>query len=135
MVVKIYCDTNIYLDFLLDRKNLFGSNLGDKAFSVFYKVLSCKFILVVSSWNLIELKNKIEHNSLNMLFSFLKKKVVTIQHTKEDIEKAKEMSEHFQDALHVILAVKAGAKFLITRNVKDFLPFRNFIEIKLPKYL
>ncbi len=135
MSIKIYCDTNIYLDFLLDRKNFYGDNLGDEAFSVFNRVISCEFILVVSSWNLVELKNKIEYNSLNMLFSFLKKKVVTVEHTKEDIEKAKEMSEHFQDALHVLLAVKAGAKFLVTRNIKDFLPFRNLIEIKLPEYL
>ena len=132
-MVRIYLDTNIYLDFLLNRENLFGTNIGDKAYVLLKRIISCEFDLVVSSWNLVELKRKIDFGELKPLFAILKKKIVKVYHTKEDIEKAKRMSEHFQDALHVVLAKKAGAKILVTRNLKDFLQYSSLIEVKLPE--
>lgn len=135
MSQSIYCDTNIYLDYLGDRCNLFGKNIGDRAFSIFNRTLSCEFDIAISSWNIVELKNKADISRLNALLSFLKRKIIKVEHTEEDIKKAKELSEHFQDALHVILAQKAGASVLVTSNLKDFLPYRNLIEIKLPHNL
>ncbi len=72
-----------------------------------------------------------------MLFSFknLKKKVVKVEHNEKDLDKAKKMSEHFQDALHVLLAIKANAEIIVTRNLRDFLPYSNLIKIKLPENL
>ncbi|MBU4246610.1 MAG: PIN domain-containing protein [Nanoarchaeota archaeon] len=135
MSIKIYCDTNIYLDYLLNRNNLFGKNIGDRAFSVFNRSLSCEFEIIVSSWTLVELKNKVEFGQINTLFSFLKRKIVKVEHTPEDIEKAKILSAHFQDALHAILANKAGASFLITRDLKGFLAYETLVKVKLPENL
>lgn len=135
MSKRIYCDTNIYLDYLQDRSNLFGRNIGDRAFKVFSRALGCEFEIAVSTWNLAELKRNIGPEDLKMLLTFLKRKLAIIEHTKEDIEKAKQISEHFQDALHVILAQKAGASILVTSNISDFLPYEHLIEIKLPQNL
>ncbi len=135
MPSKIYCDTNIYLDYLEDRSNLFGKNIGDRAFDVFNRALTCEFEIIVSGWTLAELKNHANFDSLNMLFSFLKRKIITIEHTEEDVEEAKKMSAHFQDALHAILASKAGASFLVTRDIYEFLKYRDLVEPKLPENL
>jgi len=135
MTKRIYCDTNIYLDYLQDRSNLFGKNIGDRAFKVFSRTLGCEFQIAVSTWNLAELKRNIGPEDLKMLLTFLKRKLVTVEHTKDDIEKAKKMSEHYQDALHVILAQKAGASLIVTSNLEHFLPYKHLIEIKLPQNL
>lgn len=135
MAKKIYCDTNIYLDYLHDRSNLFGRNMGDRAFKVFNRALGCEFEIALSTWNLAELKRKISPEDLKMLLIFLNRKLTTVEHTEEDIKKAKQLSEHFQDALHVILAQKAGASILVTSNISDFLQYRHLIEIKLPQNL
>ncbi|TRZ54168.1 hypothetical protein D4Q76_02995 [archaeon] len=135
MTKRIYCDTNVYLDYLLDRSNLLGRSIGDRAFRVFSRALSCEFEIVFSSWNNDELKSAVDWNTVKMLSSFLKRKTVMIEHTKDDIEKARKMSEHYHDALHVILAQKAEASVLVTSNLQHFLQYRHLIEIKLPQNL
>lgn len=131
----VYLDTNIYLDYLLDRPNLNGKNRGDVAFTVFNRALLCEFKIVISSWTLAELKKYIKGSSIQMLLSTLKRKLIKVEHTTDDIEKAKQLSEHFHDALHAILAKKAGASSLVTRNLKDFLAYRELVEPKLPENL
>ena len=64
-------------------------------------------------------------------------KLIDVGITLEDKQKAKEISKnrntHFDDALHVILAKKAGAKILVTRNIEHFADFQDIIEIKYPE--
>ena len=48
---------------------------------------------------------------------------------------AKNTNTHQEDALHAILARRAGAKCLITRNLKDFEDLSLIIESKLPEDL
>lgn len=68
--------------------------------------------------------------------SFEKEDKITIQRDQKDEKKAKELSQdNYPDALHVILAKKANAIYLVTRNVQDFAEFQNLIEIVMPESL
>jgi predicted nucleic acid-binding protein len=57
--------------------------------------------------------------------------------TLDDNQKAREISKnkntHFDDALHVVLAQKAGVKILVTRNIEHFADFQDIIDIKYPE--
>jgi len=39
---------------------------------------------------------------------------------------------HFKDALHVAIALHAGCGFLVSFNIKDFLPASSMIKVVLP---
>ncbi len=137
MSTLIYLDTNIYLDFLLDRSGRDGKPFGEIAEKVFDRVLACEFDVVWSDWIIYELDRTIGLEKLSMMYTILKAKhkIIRINYSPEDIEAAKRRSPHFQDALHAILAERAGAKIIVTRNIYDFI-FPNLpIKIKRPEDL
>lgn len=132
---KYYFDTNVFLNFLLDEKNLFGKNIGTRAFNCFLTGISCKFQIIISSWTLFELKKKVSNSELQSLLSLLKPKIVKVSHNKEDVDEAKEKCpEHYEDYLHLILAIKSEADAIITRDV-GFREYENLIQIKLPEQI
>jgi len=63
----------------------------------------------------------------------IKHKLKTIQYNQSDIIKAKTISPHYQDALHALLAKKAKADILITRNLVDFQGMKDLIKAELPE--
>jgi len=103
-MVKIYCDTNIFLDHFGSRKDRFR-DLGEFAFQIFRRTLDCEFELIISDWLLYELKNYVPPEKLKEFLEEFKKKnkLIKINKTDEDIKKAKEISNYFQDILHQIL--------------------------------
>ncbi len=129
----IYVDTNIFLDALQGRKSLTGKDIDEYATKFFYRSISCEFKIVVSSWTLQEVYKQADFEETRMLLELLKKKIISITHTEDDIKKAKEISEHFQDALHGLLAVKAKADFVVTRDLPGFDCVKNLIKTKLPE--
>jgi len=130
----IYLDTNIYLDYLLDRKGETGRELGELASGVFHRIMKCEFYVAVSEWNLQELRNHIKGDETKMFFQLIKKKTIPIKVAPEDWTEAKKLSEeNAPDALHVILAKKAKAELIVTRNTKHFYEFSHLIQIKLPE--
>jgi len=132
-MVKIYCDTNILLDYFGSRKDRFR-DLGEFAFQIFRRTLDCEFELIISDWLLYELKNYVPPEKLkDFLEEFKKKnKIIKINKTDEDIKKAKEISSHFQDILHQLLAKKAGAKYLLTRDIQGYVMMEG-LEVKFPE--
>jgi predicted nucleic acid-binding protein len=111
--MKLYIDTNVYLDYLLERKNKKGKDLSRPAFNVFKRAASCEFYVLVSNHLIQELRGIIDLNDLTMLMSFLKKKIIMIS----DETKGK------GDELHAHLAIKHGADLIVTRNIKHFREF------------
>jgi len=111
--MKIYVDTNIYLDYLLKRKNKFGKDLSKSAFNLFKRTIACEFHILILHHLIRELRGIIELNDLTMLINFLKKKIIKIN----DESKGK------GDELHAYLAKKHGADIIITRNIKHFKDF------------
>ncbi|MFT4312252.1 MAG: type II toxin-antitoxin system VapC family toxin [Candidatus Woesearchaeota archaeon] len=134
MSKRIYVDTNVWIDFFLNRNDSLRP-LGEFAFELFYKTLGCSFTIVVSDWLLTELKNTGHYKSYENLQGELKKKdkIIFIETTRADIDEAKTKSQHFEDALHEVLALRGGAVFLVTRNVRDF--DGSQIPICLPEWL
>lgn len=137
--MRVYCDTCIYIDAL--DLNPEGSRdrirpLSDLAWSFFSRVEEGKYVLVTSDWVFEEFKQVIgSDEKIRALVDAIKNKV-NITRTQEDIREARKLSQkNFPDALHVILAKKAGAFILTTRNLNDFAEFSDLIEISLPESL
>jgi len=135
-MTKLYIDTNVIRDMIEDRKNLFGSSLGDPAAKIFTEAVNCKYYLIISDWTLRELYKYVEPSSARMFFKIIKPKIIPQDYTEEDKKRARERSEeHPDDALHIILAEKANADIIITSNTQHFNQISTHIPIKKPKHL
>ena len=137
MPVRIYLDTNIYLDYCEKRSDGIRP-LQEFAFSVFRRTLECEFEIVISNLvikeiNEAKLKNKA---TLDILLSELKakKKLFYVNYTYSEMSKSKGY-ENWKDALHAIIARRAKCRFIVTRNISDFLEFWDILEPKLPEQL
>ena len=116
----IYIDTNVWIDFFLNRNDGLRP-LGDFAHELLIKTSQCKYEIVISDWLLKEL-TKTDHIGQykeleGQLLEMGKIKYVRTEH--RDIFSAKQ-ERHWHDALHEILAIKSKALYLVTRNIKDF---------------
>ena len=134
--MKIYCDTCIYRDVFEGRKGRW-IDFGEVALNVFRQVKSKEYTLIISDWVIDEFKKyKDEKILLEFIKKFEKDSVIIIERTKEDEEEARKLSKtNYPDALHVVLARKENAIYLVTRNINDFAEFRNLIEITRPELL
>jgi len=120
-VAKLYIDTNIIIYALEDSKNHFGKDISASSRKLLFQSMNCKHHIIISDWTLkeLELKNKLLES--NFLLELLKKKTININKTIKDEALAKKQNpNHIQDQLHCILAIKAGADYLVTRNIDDF---------------
>lgn len=121
--MKYYIDTCVYLDYLENRKNKQGKNLGVVARKLFNQSRDCKFQIILSDHLVRELERNIVLSSTRLFFESLKKKIIKIKVSEEDLEKAHEICENKKDffaALHYVLAKRAKADKLITRNLEHF---------------
>lgn len=133
---KIYCDTCVYIDLFEGRHDRF--NCWDEfALSLFNRVREKEYTLVISDWLLEELKKR-DHDETftNFIKEFEKNNLIRVETTAEDRKKARALSSsNYPDALHVVLAKKADAVYLVTRDIHYFSEFRDVIEISLPQSL
>jgi len=133
---RVYCDTCVYIDLFEGRKDRFR-DLGEFALSLFRKIREKEYKLIISDWLLYEIK-KLNHeeNFNDLLKQFEDESLIKVERSKEDERKARQLSpSNFPDALHVILAKKADAIYLVTRNIQDFAEFCKIIEIATPESL
>lgn len=133
-MLKIYVDTNVYLDLFKGRTAKF-MDLGDFAGNLFIKIREKEYQLVISDWVFEEFCKYENKKYLQKLISDFTE-VIMIERTSEDEKKARKLSQtNFPDALHVVLAKKGEAVYLVTRNIQDFIEFQQVIEIATPEYL
>ena len=135
MSVRIYLDTNIYLDYCEKRSDGIRP-LNEFAFAVFRRTLECEFEIVISDWVINELGKSTEEEALKIIAASLKakKKLDYVESSYEEREKAQKY-KNLKDALHAIIAKRAKCKFIVTRNIVDFLQFSDILEAKLPEQL
>ncbi len=134
--MKLYVDTNIFLDCLVERQNIFGNDISPPAQKIFSRAIKCEFHIIFSDHTAKELAKNIRLENARMLFELLKKKIIQVKFTKEDEAEARKLCpEHYEDALHTILANKHGADFLVTRNISDFAKYCSLIKTKRPEEL
>lgn len=132
--MKLYIDTNIFLDFLLERKNRAGEDISKPAQKLFFRSMKCEFFIIYSDHTAFELNKNISGEQIRMMFAFLHKKIVMISKTQEDIAEAQKLSAaNFSDALHAVLAKKSGADYIITRNIDHFKELGFEIEARTPE--
>jgi len=132
--MKLYVDTNIFLDYLFERKNKLGKDISTPAQKLFFRAIECEFFIVISDHTATEINKNIDLEKARMLLEFLKKKIVMVYKTKDDIEKANKLSStNFADALHAVIAKRAEADYIITRNLEDFEKFSSCIKAKAPE--
>lgn len=133
---RVYCDTCVYVDLFEGRKDRFR-DLGEFALSLFRKIREKEYKLIISDWLLYEIK-KLNHeeNFNDFLKQFEDESLIKVERSNEDERKARQLSpSNFPDAMHVILAKKADAIYLVTRNIQDFAEFCKIIEIATPESL
>ncbi len=133
MPEKIYLDTNIYLDYFENRHDNIRP-LGFFAYNLIRRCIEGKLKIVVSDWVVEEFEKIGDLHKINDLIKTLKKhgSLLTVKTNFKDLLKLRKYKNK-PDALHAILAIKAGADYFVTRNTKDFLDFQNSICIVLPE--
>lgn len=134
--MKLYIDTNILIYAIEDSKNLHGRDISSSSSQILWDVASCKHHVIISTWALTEVERIRESEKLKMLLKIIEKKTIIQRYTEEDIAKAKRQNPyHFHDELHGILALKANAEYIVTRNIDDFKHFKRRIKIVRPEFL
>ena len=134
----LYIDTNVYIDCAKNR-NDYLRPLGEFAFQLLRRIGGCEFDVVISDLLIKELEKIL---SVDEIFEMLNKydqlkKVHRVESSFADKEFARIISRErktsYSDTLHSILARKAGAIVLVTRNSKDFFVLSDIMKIKLPE--
>ena len=136
MTLKIYCDTNVFIDYCEEREDNIRP-LKDFAFLFFSKGWNCAFKLIVSDWLLEELRRHLTEEQINRVLNNFKEKdkLIMIKEAPRDRQKARGISEHWDDALHAILANKANADYLTTRNVKHYINCEKLVQVVFPEFI
>ena len=129
MASLVYLDTCVLMDYFQDRRG------ADVSWNILLRSLDCEFKLVLSDWLVCELEQYVPPSDLKVFFQLFKTKdkFVLVRHTAEDVTHAKAISDHFQDPLHALLAKKAGADILVTKNVAHFANCRSLIKVVFPE--
>jgi predicted nucleic acid-binding protein len=140
MTKLIYVDTNIYLDYFDGRRDNLRP-LGEFAYHLLKRALQCEFKIILSSL----VVDEIEYNSYFEKFIELRKSlqennkcVIIVENYADEKETrriVKERETSFNDTKHAVLARRAKADYLITRNIQDFIQLRDLINIALPENL
>ena len=133
MPEKIYLDTTIYLDYFENRHDNIRP-LGFFAYNLIRRCIEGKFKIVISDWVVEEFGKIGDVRKINDLIKTLKKhgSLLTVKTNFKDLSKSRKYKNK-PDVLHAILAIKAGADYFVTRNIRDFPDFQNSISIVLPE--
>lgn len=111
--------------------------LGDFAFYFFADGWNCKFKLVISQHLVDELKRNVtdERKYKDIFDEFDKhKKLIFVKEEPQDKKNAEKYKES-NDALHAILAKRAGVTYLVTRNLEDYSDCQSIVTVVLPEFV
>jgi len=133
----IYIDTNVYIDYFEGRSDGLRP-LGDFAFNLIKRALSCEYKIAFSSFIEEELESNGHKTQLNELLDILMKanKIIQFETNANDEIRAAKLckGKNMMDAKHAVIAHKCKAKYFVTRNWKDFEDY-SFLELKYPENL
>ncbi|MFH1589848.1 MAG: PIN domain-containing protein [archaeon] len=124
--MKVYFDTNIYLDFFEDRNDGLRP-LGEYAFNCFKRGIECEFYIVFSEHVLDELIDfGISNEDLDELFDWIGIKLLMVDKCKNDYREVKNIMRkhniHYKDALHHVIAQRTSDRLLTNDNELKLLP-------------
>jgi predicted nucleic acid-binding protein len=109
---KVYVDTNIIMDYLLNRHKS----------DFFLQVLKCKYKVVISNLVLKELayQNVDPSTFLSWLAYANKYECINLDKNIYSFAKQFVLNSEFNDAIHIAAAILSNADVILTRNIKDF---------------
>lgn len=118
--MKVFIDTNIFLDVLLRRERFLQDSL-----KVFEFAVDGKFELLISDLSIANVKFITRKDySVDKFYEVISafRPVMTIVPVGEEaVDRALALkARDFEDALQYFAAVQAQADYLLTRNIKDF---------------
>ncbi len=135
-MTKLYIDTCIIIDAVEGRKNEFGKSIGNPASDLFFQATNCKYHIIISDLVLEELAGLKKLELTKMFFKITKKKTIRVSYSEEERKEAMIKSEqHENDALHIIIAEREKADFIVTRNTEHFIEIGTTIPIRIPEKL
>lgn len=136
MLLKVYCNANIFKDYTDERADRLRP-LKDFAFEFFRKGWECNYKLIISDWLLTELRRNMKEEQIQEILKPFKEKnkLIFVKEQKGDRDKAKLISEHWDDALHAILANRADADYLVTRNVLHYEGCEKLVRVVFPEFI
>ncbi len=135
-MVLLYIDTNIFISAVKEEKNKFGNDISTPASKIFFDAMLCEYHLIISQWTATEITDKLSPERVRIALELIKKKLVTLKLDEADLEMAKLRSkDNTPDALHIVLAEKANADYIITRDLDGFAKIGTKIPIRKPEYL
>lgn len=135
--MRLYIDTNIFIDYLLGRKDKFR-DLGLISFEFLRQVVEKEHEIIISDLLMKELEFNTKKEKIDELMSWLSEnnKIIQIKAEKSDKILADRISKklklEYADCLHSSLAKRLKADYIITRNIKDF---PDLVETILPESL
>jgi predicted nucleic acid-binding protein len=117
---RIFLDTNVLLDFVLDRKPF--SDQIEELISFQYSHKQKLFASALSFANLAFVVRKAGKDPVDIIQNFLEW-INLVNLTKNEFElSCKSNFKDFEDALQFYSALSVKADVIITRNAKDFAP-------------
>jgi len=122
----IYLDTNVYLDYLLENNDI--RPLDEYARLILNRSLSCEFTILVSDLVLAEMKKKDIDTKALLQPLRLQQKIIHREVEKQDVARAKSISIHYPDNIHLALAMRTHCQFFVT-NDKELLALEEDIQI------
>ena len=93
----------------------------DEVYELLRKAASCQYTVVISDWLGSEIRRQgcAEEFAATVAWLHSAKKICIVR-TTDALESQAQQDAHWQDELHLLLAKKGKAEFLVTRNVRDF---------------
>lgn len=134
----IYLDTNIYIDHFRGRVDKLRP-LGEFAFQILRRALECEFTIIFSSLVFDELLYNTYEKEIKELVKSLndKNKIIIVAVSEEDRKRARSISKErktsFNDTVHAVVAQRAKASVIVTRNLRDFEELQDIIKVSLPE--
>ena len=133
MPIRVYCDTNIFISLWKLNEGNKWVNFYEQSFELFKRLKEGEYLLIISDWLTDQIKIKgFEEEFNEFLSNFPEDKVIFVNVTPQ-IKKDARDYDHYEDAVHALIAIEKKAKHLITRNFQDFYEFENKLSIKSPE--
>ena len=138
MTRLVYVDSDICINVANKEDDRRGRPLWPGSETVFRRAITGEFKIIISDWLRHELRGNLNKGIMGQLYLMLRatEQVVGVK-TDDRIRKLlKEyQGENIEDYHHFLLAKKAGASCIVTRNHQDFQGWKDKIPILYPEQL
>ena len=133
-MARIYLDSNVFISFVKEEIDPHFRGLFAEAQNFFIKAKLNGYVLVLSELFLFETEKRAHFDKKWVSIELDKIGVAYEWFTSPTNSAPIEISAmiHFPDSLHVVLALESRSEYIVTFNIKDFLPANRWIKVIKP---